>query len=97
MGAEVFITYSRGATAEEAFNEAVRRAQHDWGHSGYTGSIAEKDSFVIIKAPKDTTNFSGYADQLIEDCDSRIDDKWGPAGCIPVGEDKFLFFGWASS
>ena len=37
--------------------------------------------------------------------DERIDDKWGPAGCIDMdpkltGKRKpkrFLFFGWASS
>ena len=35
------------------------------------------------------------ADQFVEVNDSRIDDKWGPAGCIKVGKGQFLFFGWA--
>ena len=25
------------------------------------------------------------------------DDKWGPAVCVPLGEGKYLFIGWASS
>jgi hypothetical protein len=26
----------------------------------------------------------------------KVDDKWGPAGCIKLGEGRFCFFGWAS-
>jgi hypothetical protein len=41
-----------------------------------------------------------FAEKLLEDCDSRVDDKWGPAGCVAFKkQDKtmYLFFGWASS
>lgn len=44
-----------------------------------------------------------YSDYLIDKGDRRIDDKWGPAGCIclkkPEGTTpgEWLFFGWASS
>jgi hypothetical protein len=95
MGAEVFIMKSKGETARQAFDEAVRRAAYDHGHSGYTGTIAEKDSFVMIDMPHGE-NAIDYANQLIDDRDDRIDDKWGPAGCIKTGEGEFLFFGWAS-
>jgi hypothetical protein len=27
----------------------------------------------------------------------KVDDKWGPAGCIDMQDGTFLFFGWASS
>jgi len=27
----------------------------------------------------------------------RIDSKWGPAGCIALGDNTYLFFGWASA
>ena len=45
---------------------------------------------------------SQYANLLIDEGDERVDDKWGPAGCIELprvgdGEKTFLFFGWASS
>jgi len=26
----------------------------------------------------------------------QVDDKWGPAGCVDLGDGKFAFFGWAS-
>lgn len=96
MGAEVFFTSATGKTAKEAFNSAVEQAQYDYGHAGYTGSIAEKTSFVIIPLPEGK-NAGEYVDYLIDNCDPRIDDKWGPAGCIKTGENEYLFFGWASS
>ena len=47
MGANVFTTFSMGKDAEDAFFNAVDQAKYDYGHSGYTGTIAEKDSFVM--------------------------------------------------
>jgi hypothetical protein len=44
-----------------------------------------------------------YARYLINEGDDRVDDKWGPAGCICVKEPtatepgEWIFFGWASS
>ena len=37
------------------------------------------------------------ATALLELADRRVDDKWGPAGCIRISDDNWLFFGWASS
>ncbi len=42
MGADVFRVVAKGATVQEAFDSAVAQARHDHGHSGYTGTIAEK-------------------------------------------------------
>lgn len=95
MGAETFRTMVRGASAEEAFNAAVAQAHYDYGHRGYTGTIAEKDSFVVIPLPQDQDP-DLYAERLIDDFDPRIDDKWGPAGCFELGNGYYLFFGWAS-
>lgn len=96
MGAEVFYQQAKGKSAKEAFQSAVDQAHYDYGHAGYTGSIAEKDSFVMIDCPDDVDPIS-YADELITDCDDRIDDKWGPAGCFDLKNGVYLFFGWASS
>lgn len=96
MGAETFSTIAKGKTAKDAFRSAVEQAQYDHGHSGYTGTIAEKCEFTIIPLPKDADP-EKYAWQLIDDRDGRIDDKWGPAGCIKIDAETFLFFGWASS
>lgn len=95
MGAESFTHTSRGDTAEKAFRSAVEEAAYDHGHSGYTGTIAEKDSFVMIPLPEGEDPYE-YAEELIGDGDVRID-KWGPAGCIALGDGEYLFFGWASS
>lgn len=97
MGATTFTTVAEGDTADEAFRFARIEAQYDRGHGGYTGTIAEKSSFTMIArnlVPKDAL---ALAEQLIDDGDPRIDDKWGPAGCIALADGKrFLFFGWAS-
>jgi len=105
MGAETFATVGRGQNVAEAFENAVRRARYDYGHAGYTGTLAEKSSFTLIEMPNDfeqvipsrDERVQRYADKLIEDCDPRIDDKWGPAGAIYLGGHDWLFFGWASS
>lgn len=53
MGAESFQTHSYGKTTVEAFDTAVNNAQYDYGHAGYTGTIAEKDGFIAyMTVPK---------------------------------------------
>jgi len=106
MGAETFMQSAKGKTVKEAFASAREEAQYRFGHDGYTGSIAEKNSFIEITIPDDfdpmghkapMRRATEYADHLIGEDDPRIDDKWGPAGAIKVEDDKWLFFGWASS
>jgi hypothetical protein len=106
MGACTFIDVARGKNAKDAFRGLVDHARYMNGHGGYTGTVAEKDSYVTIH-PKRTIETRDdaidYADQLIDEDDYRISDKWGPAGCIEVpdsekdGIKEFIFFGWASS
>lgn len=206
MGADTFEIFGYGKTAREAFSAAREDAQYEHGHGGYTGTIAEKDSYVRIdlnaEIPRaitwlqeqrshmtvagqkklrqkidrlekeaselysqgwdlaDTLRASIYelehslvresgeryvngqwvptamgdscrkrrqeidekikilkakrkvtleqkanivVDYLFGKNDRRIDDKWGPAGCIQLdkvkgkrGIYKYLFFGWAS-
>lgn len=96
MGANSFSVVVKGPTARKAFDEAVKNARYEYGHNGYTGTIAEKGSFVMITCPQGRDP-QDYADELIEEEDKRIDDKYGPAGCIALGENRWLFFGWASS
>lgn len=85
MGATTFETYWLGTSPQEAFNEAVQQAQYESGHDGYTGTIAEKNDFVMIKVPTDWhKGYEAYVDHLINESDPRIEDKWGPAGCILI-------------
>jgi len=51
MAATDFQTTAKGATAAAAFNRAVADARHEYGHGGYTGTIAEKTSFIEIPVP----------------------------------------------
>lgn len=94
-GAATFMTRSRGSSADEAFARAVKLYQDEEGRNGYTGTIAEKRSFVLIRLPKDKDPMV-YARELIDQSDARIDDKWGPAGAFDLGGNNYLFFGWAS-
>ena len=96
MGAEVFYTKVKGDSAESAFKKAKEDAFYMYGHRGYTGSIAEKSNFVVIPLPEGIDPGT-YVDQLIDECDARIDSKWGPAGCLSLGDGEYVFFGWASS
>lgn len=101
MGACTFYTESTGRNAKEAFDSAVQEAQYEYGHGGYTGTIAEKGSFTSIPLPEGQDPYT-RAEELIDKQDRRVDDKWGPAGCIEMPkkegqtERRFLFFGWAS-
>ena len=103
MGANTFFQTADGKTPKKAFIAACKDAAYDYGHSGYTGTLAEKESFIMIsdKIFDSLEEAESLADKLIDDGDERIDDKWGPAGCLKfktkTGEVKFLFFGWASS
>ena len=96
MGADTFTTRAKGKTPKEAFAAALDQAQYDHGHSGYSGTIAEKHAFTVIPLPQGKEP-GAYAYELIDARDRRIDDKWGPAGCIDLGKGEYLFFGWASS
>lgn len=103
MGAELFIVESKGKSPGEAFETAVMEASYLYGHAGYTGTIAEKSSYTIIRpTEKEKEIFKDeedYADHLFEKGDKRIENKWGPAGCIKsfTKENCYLFFGYASS
>ena len=99
--------------AGEAFRHVVKEARYYNGHGGYTGTIAEKDSFIMIELPPRKDPYK-YVNELMGS-DHKVNDKWGPAGCIEIkgkrlkelrernnlkgkrGIKAFLFFGWASS
>lgn len=98
MGAQTFQSSGYGKTAKEVFTRLVSEAKYEYGHGGYTGSIAEKDSFVEVTKPADM-DLETFIDKQN---DTAFYDKWGAAGCVKTGKvDKnnnpqFVFFGWAS-
>lgn len=83
-----------GDTAKEAFDQAVAASRRDHPQ-GYSGTIAEKDDFVLIEMPAGADPIE-YADHFLVRCDRRLT-KWGPAGCVKVKDGEWYFFGWASS
>lgn len=92
-----FMTTSSGDTPEVAFKKVVLEATDYYGSLGmsrFSGSVAEKGQFVLIKAPSHTSSWF-YAKEMLDADDALISNPYGPAGCLPIGIDKWLFFGWA--
>ena len=52
MGAMNYENVGKGKTAREVFDRLNDDAKWEHGHGGYTGTIAEKDSYVEFKRPK---------------------------------------------
>ena len=48
MGACDFSNYGQGSDPREVFTRLVEDARFEHGHGGYTGTIAEKGSYVIV-------------------------------------------------
>ena len=106
MGAATFKQTGHGRNARDAFFKAREDAAYEHGHGGYTGTLAEKNDFVEIRdvpglGSADNEHAAkliahAHADRLLQDDDPRISDKWGPAGCIQISSNTWLFFGWAS-
>jgi hypothetical protein len=85
MGAAPFSQYADGPDPDAAFHAARIAAGDEHGHGGYTGTVVEKDDYVIITAtPMDPKKAQALAADLIDRADPRIDDKRGPAGAIAV-------------
>lgn len=97
MGGEFFDKRRSAATAKEAFDSLVSEALHDYGHRGYSGTIAEKNGFELI--PRETIKAKtpeGAEVAVLEPDEqylSRVHrisdemDKWGPAACADLGVD----------
>jgi len=101
MGAAEFIVFSNNPDPDQAFMEARSSAQWESGHGGYTGTIAEKDNYIVIqRTPLEYVDAVAAAQHLLNIDDERIADKWGPAGSLRVKDEKrdgWVFVGWASS
>lgn len=112
MGASTFTVFQQNPVAGDAFRTAVSNAQYEDGHSGYSGTIAEKTSYRIVPGPALSMGEARAKAAALINTEGYWD-KWGPAGAIrvvggerlafiggayvPVEADGWLFFGWASS
>jgi hypothetical protein len=96
----------KGMTATEAFVAARDQAAWEYGHRGYTGTIAEKRALVLFRefpepiAPDDPRGKEqlqaryAVARHALREDDARIADKWGPAGCIPLIQEADGHIEW---
>lgn len=85
MGATSFETYQGDTDVRSAFHDAARDARDEHGHGGYTGSIAEKDSYVVLhREPVTLAEAYRLAEGFMERNTQGVDDKYGPAGAIAV-------------
>ncbi|MGW0731697.1 hypothetical protein [Streptomyces sp. NPDC002851] len=101
MGAVDFFTIATGDNLETAFKTVREQAAWDHGHSGYTGTVAEKDKVTLINEPQRSEEDATLrAEELINNDDPRVSSKYGPAGALPIttdtGEDGWLIFGLAA-
>jgi hypothetical protein len=51
------------------------------------------DGYGIVR---DLSDVPAEHRRLMEDVIAVYDDKWGPAVCLPAGEGRWVFCGWAS-
>ena len=51
MGATEFSVDRIGLSVDAAYDEQVAADHYDFGHSGYTGTLAEKDGYLLIPRP----------------------------------------------
>lgn len=51
MGATTFTDKATANTADEAFRNLVNEALWEYGHGGYSGTIAEKPGFTLLTPP----------------------------------------------
>lgn len=103
MGANTFATFVGGNSAAEAFNLAREWAIAEWEeeweeeYDGYSGTVAEKTEFKFVTREVLSPDAAlRLAMELIDEPPPWLD-KWGPAGCVAVENNSYLFFGWASS
>ena len=101
MGAARFDQFQAGNDAKKAFADAREHAFYEYGHRGYTGSLAEKDSFELRNGgfALPMKEYESFADKDLKENDHN---KWGPAWAVKVKADDsemtigFLFYGYAS-
>lgn len=112
MGANFEVVYSTETDPTKAFREIVEEALYLYGHSGYSGTMAEKGDFVVIDYEAATrAEAEDMAYTIDDECvyvprpserrhpkySNYATDKWGPAGALRVRDGGWVFFGWCSS
>lgn len=83
MGAETFYVESSNphretsqTAAQEAFLREVTQARYEYGSGGYTGTMAEKSSFVLVTLPEGITPPELYDAMLSANDEPKPRQRW---------------------
>lgn len=84
------------AAAEEKALQAIAAARYEYGHGGYSGTIAEAQGVKALRRPPMTEReaealaFGGEADE-------GVAQKWGPGILLQLTEGRWFFGAVCSS
>lgn len=95
MTLKPFIQLVKGESPSRAFDIGTHEAKLAFGNNGFTGTLADKGSFVVIRCPKHHDP-EAYALGLLARNDPRIADMWSPAGMIQKGPCEWFAFGFSA-
>lgn len=90
-----FIQLVTGDCHASAFDAGTHAARLQFGNNGFTGTLADKGDFVIIRCPKHYEP-KAYAEYLLDSQDQRIAEMWSPAGLILQGPGAWWCFGFSA-
>ena len=97
------ITLKEGEHLNDKFQRMVFQAQYDHGHSGYSGTFAEKPGVVIIpihRAQEDEVNPVNSNYWTREGAYNHAlnhNGKWEDANAYELGPRTWYIGGWCSS
>lgn len=94
MGAEFNFETLKAKTDVEAGAEVadiIHQAAYDFGHAGYTGSLAEANGIELCKDGP-FANYDAAEEWLNEHCE-----KWGPAIICKTIDGGYCVGAWCSS
>ena len=87
MGAYSFGIKKVAKTPKEAYKEAVERAEYEYGHDGYNGTISTTNNYYYFREDSHprwgTKKFDNWEDKILARDNSRIQ-KWGACGCVEI-------------
>jgi hypothetical protein len=95
MTLKPFIQLVTGESPSRAFDIGTHAAKLAFGNNGFTGTLADKGSFILIRCPKHHDP-EAYAMGLLARHDPRIADMWSPAGLVEQRPGAWLAIGFSA-
>ena len=95
MTLKPFIQLVTGESPSRAFDIGTHAAKLAFGSGGFTGTLADKGSFILIRCPKHHDP-EAYAMGLLARHDPRIADMWSPSGMIQRRPCEWFAFGFSA-